>query len=366
MARETTWVELPETRYPILFEANWLAGTSASCRDVLAEHVGKTALVVSNQTVVDLYGDRLMSELEGVKVDLHLIPEGEANKTLAELEKIIGTLIKQEHTRETTLIALGGGVVGDMTGFAAAIYQRGVPFLQVPTTLLAQVDSSVGGKTAVNHALGKNMIGAFHQPRAVLMDVAVLKSLPPREFAAGMAEIVKHALLADVSYLDWLIKKQDLILQMDDVVLSEMVRKSCEIKSAIVAEDEKEQGRRALLNLGHTFGHAIETLSGYGQCLHGEAVAIGTVMAADLSARHGWISEADVERIVQLLRTFNLPTELSESLDIAAFQAAMGRDKKARASGLRLVLLRALGRAEVVSDFDERLLSETLVRFLKV
>lgn len=366
MARDTTWVELPDARYPIVFEANWLAGASTNCSDVFDEYVGKTALVVSNQAVADLYGDRLITQLPGVKVDLHLVPEGEANKTLAELEKIIGTLINHQHTRETTLIALGGGVVGDMTGFAASIYQRGVPFLQVPTTLLAQVDSSVGGKTAVNHALGKNMIGAFHQPKAVVMDVAVLKSLPPREFAAGMAEIIKHALLADRRYFSWLAEHEALIRAMDEAVLVDMVRKSCEIKSSVVAADEKEQGQRALLNLGHTFGHAIETLSGYGQLLHGEAVAIGTMMAADLSARHGWISEAEVKTIGHLLAAFNLPIQLADRLDLEAFQMAMGRDKKARASGLRLVLLKGLGSAEIVDDYDEKLLIETLNHFLNV
>ena len=353
MTADTTWVELPNSRYPILFETGSLSHR-ASAPNRLKEFVGESVLIVSNQTIADRYAAPLIDMLSGLKVDLHLIPEGEAHKTLGELERIIETLLRAGHTRETSLIALGGGVVGDMTGFAAAIYQRGVPFIQIPTTLLAQVDSSVGGKTAVNHLLGKNMIGAFHQPEAVLIDVGVLRSLPAKEFAAGMAEVVKHALLADADYLTWLEAHIDAIKALDSTVLTEMVRKSCEIKSRIVAADEKEKGQRALLNLGHTFGHAIETLVGYGEILHGEAVAIGTVMAAMLSSRHGLIGADEVTRIESLLQAFNLPTRVQQPISVDAFLIAMGRDKKATTKGLRLILLKALGEAVVVSEFDEQ------------
>ena len=359
MTADTTWVELPNSRYPILFETGSLSHR-ASAPNRLNEFVGESVLIVSNQTIADRYAAPLIDMLSGLKVDLHLIPEGEAHKTLGELERIIETLLRAGHTRETSLIALGGGVVGDMAGFAAAIYQRGVPFIQIPTTLLAQVDSSVGGKTAVNHLLGKNMIGAFHQPEAVLIDVGVLRSLPPKEFAAGMAEVVKHALLADADYLTWLEAHIDAIKAMDITVLTEMVRKSCEIKSRIVAVDEKEKGQRALLNLGHTFGHAIETLVGYGEILHGEAVAIGTVMAAMLSSRHGLIGADEVTRVESLLQAFNLPTRVQQSISVDAFLTAMGRDKKATTKGLRLILLKALGEAVVTSEFDEQRLIAVL------
>ena len=359
MTADTTWVELPDSRYPILFETGSLSHR-ASAPNCLNEFVGESVLIVSNQTIADRYAAPLIDMLSGLKVDLHLIPEGEAHKTLGELERIIETLLRAGHTRETSLIALGGGVVGDMTGFAAAIYQRGVPFIQIPTTLLAQVDSSVGGKTAVNHLLGKNMIGAFHQPEAVLIDVGVLRSLPVKEFAAGMAEVVKHALLADADYLTWLEAHIDAIKALDSTVLTEMVRKSCEIKSRIVAADEKEKGQRALLNLGHTFGHAIETLVGYGEILHGEAVAIGTVMAATLSSRHGLIHADEVTRIESVLQAFNLPTRVQQPISVDAFLTAMGRDKKATTKGLRLILLKALGEAVVVSEFDEQHLNAVL------
>ena len=360
MKPDTTWVELPDSRYPIFFETGSLSDGGAKVSYLLKEFVGESVLIVSNQTIADRYAAPLIEMLPGLKVDLHLIPDGEANKTLSELERIIETLLRAGHTRETSLIALGGGVVGDMTGFAAAIYQRGVPFIQIPTTLLAQVDSSVGGKTAVNHLLGKNMIGAFHQPGAVLIDVGVLRSLPAKEFAAGMAEVVKHALLADANYLTWLEEHVEAIKVLDSAVLAEMVRKSCQIKSGIVSADEKEKGQRALLNLGHTFGHAIETLMGYGEILHGEAVAIGTVMAATLSSRHGLIEADEVSRVESLLRAFNLPTRVERPISVDAFLTAMGRDKKATARGLRLILLKTLGEAVVVSDFDEQHLNAVL------
>ena len=293
------------------------------------------------------------------------MPDGEAHKTLDQVTAIIGALLSEGYTRETTLIALGGGVVGDVAGFAAAVYQRGVQVIQVPTTLLSQVDSSVGGKTAVNHPLGKNMIGAFHQPKLVIMDVETLKTLSDREFSAGLAEIVKHAALADWAYFQWLQAHQVSIMARDSACLMEMIQWSCLIKAGIVAEDEKEHGRRALLNLGHTFGHAIETLSGYGIVLHGEAVAIGLMMAADYSVRAKLLMQSAPVQLKQLLAAFALPTMAPTGLIKQDFLQAMGRDKKATSEGLRLVILSDLGRAEVTSQIDERALEQTLDHFLQ-
>ena len=357
-------VELADRSYPIVFCPGLITVTTGTGQDVLAAAAGESVFVVSNETVAGLYLEPLKKHFGDRMLGAYIMPDGEAHKTLDQINAIIGALLAGGHTRETTLIALGGGVVGDVTGFAAAVYQRGVPVIQVPTTLLAQVDSSVGGKTAVNHPLGKNMIGAFHQPKMVVMDVETLKTLSDREFSAGLAEIVKHAALADWEYFQWLEANQAPIMDRDSACLMAMIEWSCRIKSAIVAEDETEQGKRALLNLGHTFGHAIETLSGYGVVLHGEAVAIGLMMAADYSVRTKALIESAPEQLKQLLTAFALPILPPKGLKKTAFLQAMGRDKKATSAGLRLVMLRGLGRAEVTSQIDEAALEQTLDRFL--
>ena len=358
-------VELSDRSYPIVFCPGLITGTTSAGQDALAAAVGESVFVVSNETVADLYLEPLKKQLGDRKVDVYIMPDGEIYKTLDQINAIIGELLAAGHTRETTLIALGGGVVGDVTGFAAAVYQRGVAVIQVPTTLLSQVDSSVGGKTAVNHPLGKNMIGAFHQPKMVVMDVETLKTLSAREFSAGLAEIVKHAALADWDYFQSLEASQASIMSRDSACLMAMIEWSCRIKAAIVAEDETEQGKRALLNLGHTFGHAIETLSGYGVVLHGEAVAIGLMVAADYSVRSKTLVESAPAQLAELLTAFALPTSLPKGLIKAAFLQAMGRDKKTTSEGLRLVILRELGRAEVTSEIDEAALEQTLDCFLK-
>ena len=357
-------VELADRSYPIVFCPGLVTGADGSEQTVLAAAMGDSIFIVSNETVAGLYLAPLKKLLGDRKVDVYIMPDGEAYKTLNQIDAIIGKLLAAGHTRETTLIALGGGVVGDVTGFAAAVYQRGVAVIQVPTTLLSQVDSSVGGKTAVNHPLGKNMIGAFHQPKMVVMDVETLKTLSPREFSAGLAEIVKHAALADWAYFQWLQAHQDSIMARDSACLMTMIEWSCRIKAEIVASDETEQGRRALLNLGHTFGHAIETLSGYGLVLHGEAVAMGLMMAADYSVRSKTLFESAPAQLARLLTAFSLPTVLPKGLIKADFLQAMGRDKKATAEGLRLVILRDLGRADLTSQIDEAALEQTLAFFL--
>ncbi len=357
-------VELADRSYPIVFCPGLVTGYDDSEQAVLAAALGESVFIVSNETVAGLYLEPLKKQLGDRKVNVYIMPDGESYKTLDQIDAIIGELLVGGHTRETTLIALGGGVVGDVTGFAAAVYQRGVAVIQMPTTLLSQVDSSVGGKTAVNHPLGKNMIGAFHQPKMVVMDVETLKTLSAREFSAGLAEIVKHAALADWDYFQWLQANQGRIMARNSACLMTMIEWSCRIKALIVADDETEQGKRALLNLGHTFGHAIETLSGYGVVLHGEAVAIGLLMAADYSVRSKtWVESAPAQ-LAQLLTAFSLPTVLPKGLVKVAFRQAMGRDKKATSEGLRLVILRDLGRADVTSQIDEEALEQTLAFFL--
>jgi 3-dehydroquinate synthase len=320
---------------------------------------GRDILVVTNDTIEPLYMKAVVESLTQYRVDTLSLPDGEQFKTLETLEKIITHLLSNGHKRSTTLVALGGGVVGDTTGFAAACYQRGVDFIQVPTTLLAQVDSSVGGKTAVNHPLGKNMIGAFHQPRGVIIDTETLSTLPDREFAAGMAEVIKHGALADRDYFAMLENNIDLIMQRDPAIMAKVIRRSCEIKAGIVAQDERESGVRALLNLGHTFGHAIETAMGYGNWLHGEAVGVGMVMAADLSVRMDMMSSTDAVRLRELVRQAGLPVEPPDGLQ-NQFPGLMARDKKATEDGLRFILLGALGNAEIVDGVPDELLLQTI------
>jgi len=295
--------------------------------------------VVSNATVAEHYLDKLTAPLSAFQVDVHLMPDGEQYKTLSTLEDIIGALLEKRHNRSTTIVALGGGVVGDTAGFAAASYQRGVRFIQVPTTLLSQVDSSVGGKTAVNHVSGKNMIGAFYQPRTVLIDTDTLSSLPARELSAGLAEVIKHGVLADAGYFEFVESRMAALRALDGESLEMAISGSCQIKASVVSADEREAGQRALLNLGHTFGHAIETHQGYGEWLHGEAVGAGIVMAADLSTRLGRCSGDEALRIKRLVKSAGLPVAPPEDMSADDFLALMAKDKKATDSGIRFILL---------------------------
>ena len=334
-------VALGERSYPIYVGAGLLRDPA-----LLAGHVRSgQVLVVSNEVVAPLYLEPVVAALRHCQVDTCVLPDGEQHKTLAVWSSIFDTLLAHRHSRGTTLVALGGGVVGDMVGFAAACYQRGVDFLQVPTTLLAQVDSSVGGKTAVNHPAGKNMIGAFHQPRAVFADVDTLATLPDREFNAGVAEVIKYGLIADREFFTWLEANAQLLLARDAATLCAVIMRSCANKARVVAEDERETGRRAILNLGHTFGHAIETHQCYGQWLHGEAVAAGMVMACELSARLGRINGELTERLATLLRVFALPLGAPEDMQASRFLELMAVDKKVVDGRLRLVILDRLGHA---------------------
>ncbi len=316
--------------------------------------------MVSDTRVAPLYLESLLAALAPAEVDVMTIPPGEHLKTLATVETVFDQLVAGGHTRKTTLIALGGGVIGDLTGFAAACYQRGVAFIQAPTTLLAQVDASVGGKTAVNHARGKNMIGAFHRPIAVVADLDAVDTLPVSEYRSGLAELVKHAIIRDRELLDWLDAHSIALAARQPEILAEALFRSVRIKAEIVALDERETGCRALLNFGHSFGHAMETCSGYGRLLHGEAVAIGMCLAANMSVRMGMLPRAAAMRIKKLLSALGLPTVLPPGLSPLALRETMHRDKKADDQGLRLVLLRDLGAATLCADYDEDLLWATL------
>jgi 3-dehydroquinate synthase len=319
---------------------------------------GNEVLIVTDETVAPLYLDRIRVSLGGKRLDSLALADGETTKSLETLNLIFTHLLARGHKRSSTIVALGGGVVGDTAGFAAACYQRGIDYIQVPTTLLAQVDSSVGGKTAVNHPLGKNMIGAFHQPRGVVIDIATLRTLSSREFSAGMAEVIKHGAL-DRDYFDFLEAHIDDIMSRDAAILIRVIKGSCEIKAGIVSADEHETGDRALLNLGHTFGHAIEAAMGYGDWLHGEAVAVGMVMAADLSVRAGLCPAVDGERLKALLERAGLPTAPPREM-ASRFMEFMARDKKATEAGLRLILLKGIGGAVIVDDVSIRLLEQTI------
>ncbi len=352
-------VDLGERSYPIHIGDRLLGQTN-----LVRPHVrGSQVMVVSNETVAPLYMQKLLSGLQGLQVAQVILPDGEQYKTLEVLDRIYTALLQQRFDRSCTLVALGGGVVGDMTGFAAASYQRGVDFIQVPTTLLSQVDSSVGGKTGVNHPLGKNMIGAFHQPRAVIADTDTLDTLPDRELSAGMAEVIKYGLINDPDFFAWLETHMDALMQRDKGLLAEAIERSCADKAAIVAADEREAGQRALLNLGHTFGHAIETGMGYGKWLHGEAVGAGMAMAAEMSVRLGWLSAQERERIDVLLGRAGLPERPPEGMSAQQFLDLMAGDKKVLAGKLRLVLLRGIGGAVIADDFPAESLGATLQAF---
>jgi len=349
-------VELGSRSYPIYVGSGLLRRP-----ELLTKHIaGKRVAIVTNETVAPLYLARVRSGLSHLSPVEVILPDGEQHKTMEVLDQIITALLESRCDRKTTIVALGGGVVGDMAGFAAAIYQRGIPFLQVPTTLLSQVDSSVGGKTGVNHPLGKNMIGAFYQPQAVMIDTDTLTTLPERELSAGLAEIIKYGLIRDLKFIEWLEDNMDRLLARDPDTLAEAIVRSCRHKAEVVAADETEAGQRALLNFGHTFGHAIETGMGYGTWLHGEAVATGMVMATDLSHRHGWLSGEDVARVEKLIHRARLPVRAPSVLSPKRFLELMSVDKKVLDGRMRLVLLKTIGRAVIVDDCPPQAIEATL------
>lgn len=350
-------VELKDRRYPIHIGENLLTNKA-----IYPLQAGQKVMIVTNPTVANYYLAPLSTTLEqiGCQVDSVLIPDGEQYKNLASLDIIFSALLKGNHGRDTTLIALGGGVIGDVAGFAAASYQRGIPFIQIPTTLLAQVDSSVGGKTAVNHELGKNMIGAFYQPIAVIIDTLTLDTLPKREVNAGLAEVIKYGAILDLAFFQWLEQHIEELVARQSQALQYCIARCCQIKADVVARDETERGDRALLNLGHTFGHAIETHLGYGNWLHGEAVAAGMMMAAVFSAKLQDLSTSDVARLEQLLARANLPTQSPDGMTAEDYLPLMMRDKKVLAGKLRLVLLKQLGQAYVAADADRNLVLDAI------
>lgn len=352
----TLVVELGERSYPIHIGPGLLARA-----DLLTAPVaGRQVMLVTNETVAPLYLEQVRAAYAGFQCESVVLPDGEQYKEMGTLTRIFDALLQHRHDRRTTVVALGGGVVGDMAGFAAACYQRGVPFIQVPTTLLAQVDSSVGGKTGINHPLGKNMIGAFHQPRAVIADTDVLGTLPDRELRAGVAEVIKYGLIGDPDLFVWLEAHIEEVLARRTDALIHVIERSCRNKAEVVAADELESGMRALLNLGHTFGHAIETGLGYGEWLHGEAVAAGMCAAADLSVRLGRMSPDDRDRTRALVARAGLPVDLPVALDVDRFIELMAVDKKVEAGQLRLVLLDGIGRASVTADFDPQALRQSI------
>lgn len=328
--------------------------------DLLAHYIrSQDVFVVTNDRVGPLYLERLTKALPGKRIAAIQVPDGEAHKTLTTLGTIFDAMVAARMNRDAVVVALGGGVVGDMAGFAAACYQRGVDYVQIPTTLLAQVDSSVGGKTAVDHPGGKNLIGAFHQPRAVIADTSTLNTLPDRELRAGLAEVVKYGFIRDRAFLDWLEANAAALLQREPAALAHAIKRSCEIKAEVVGIDEREQGLRAILNFGHTFGHAIETATKYGEYLHGEAIAIGMTMAAEMSRKIGWISSEDSERVKKLIVDFGLPTRAPRIGTQKALEL-MGMDKKVQAGRIRLILLKSLGEAQVSGDYPAEMLRSTL------
>ncbi len=348
--------EHASSTYPVYVGADLLRR-----RGLLEPHLKHgTVVVVSSAEISKLYLADLKQALWPQQPRLLLVPDGESSKSLAQLDQLVGELLRAGVGRDDTLVALGGGVIGDLTGFTAACYQRGLDYIQVPTTLLAQVDASVGGKTAVNHALGKNMIGAFHQPIAVLVDPGVLRSLPSRALRAGLAEVIKYALIRDAEFFAWLEEHIEELLELRAEALDFAIERSCRNKLEITQGDERETGVRALLNLGHSFGHAIETAQGYAGWLHGEAVGLGLLLAVDLSCRMGLLPAELLGRVESLLQRAALPRRLPSDLTTERLRELMSTDKKKRAGRLRLVLLRALGDAFLCEDFPESDLRETL------
>lgn len=354
----TLTIDLGDRSYPILI------GRDLLTEQHLLPNVTHQIMVVTNETIAPKYLDQILSALSVRNAQHVVLPDGEQYKTTQTLDTIYEALLTHRFDRGCTLLALGGGVIGDMTGYAAASYQRGVNFVQIPTTLLAQVDSSVGGKTAVNHPLGKNMIGAFHQPKAVLADMSVLETLSDREFKAGLAEVIKYGFILDAEFFEWLENNLDALLSRDSDAIAWAVRRSCEIKAHIVEADEHEHGQRALLNFGHTFGHAIEAAMGYGNWLHGEAISAGMVMALDMSERTGRIGGNTVQRGAHLLERAGLPIAPPESMNPEQMHSYMARDKKVAAGQLKLILANAIGETEVSADFSEADLFSTFSKFL--
>ena len=356
--KHTLNVNLDDRSYPIYIGTGLL-----NQADLISRHVhGRSALVVTNSTVAPLYLEPVQKALDSANIrhDELILEDGEQHKTLASVETVIDLLLSNRHDRHTTVIALGGGVVGDIAGFAASIYQRGVNFIQIPTTLLSQVDSSVGGKTGVNHPLGKNMIGAFFQPKCVIADIGTLNTLPARELSAGLAEVIKYGLICDADFFKWLEDNIAGLSNLDQDLLAQAVLVSCQNKARVVEQDERESGLRAILNLGHTFGHAIETVMGYGKWLHGEAVAAGMVMAIDLSIREGRIDEDVRQRGVALLQQAGLQVIPPKDISVEQYLEAMSIDKKAVDGQIKLVLLNAIGEAFVSADYNQDKLLQTL------
>ncbi len=356
--KHTLNLDLDDRSYPIYIGSGLLGDA-----ELLTRHVrGKSALIVTNSTVAPLYLATLERSLDSgqIRHDCIILDDGEQFKTMESMMRVIDLLLQNRHDRLTSVIALGGGVVGDIAGFAASIYQRGVNFIQVPTTLLSQVDSSVGGKTGVNHPLGKNMIGAFYQPQCVIADIDTFKTLPARELSAGLAEVIKYGLIYDAEFFTWLEANIDDLLRLDADKLAQAVLVSCETKARVVEQDERESGLRAILNLGHTFGHAIETVMGYGNWLHGEAVAAGTMMAIDLSIREGLVDEQLRKRAGDLMVRAGLPVSPPADISVEQYLDVMAIDKKTLDGNIRLVLLRGLGEAFVSAEYDPVKLRQTL------
>jgi len=352
---KTLKVELGSRSYPILIGEGLLGDA-----ELLGRHIpARDVLVVSNTTVAPLYFERLAAGLRPRRVVEAILPDGESHKTLANVSRILDVLVANRLSRDCTVVALGGGVVGDMAGFAAACYQRGVSYVQVPTTLLSQVDSSVGGKTGVNHPGGKNLIGAFHQPIVVLADTRTLGTLPPRELRAGLAEVIKYGMICDAAFFAWLEEHMDALLAGDPAALAHVIHRSCQIKAEIVGRDEREQGDRALLNLGHTFGHAIEAATGYTQWLHGEAIGAGLLMSAAMSRECGLMSSEEVARVRNLVDRTGLPTRV-ETVSPSAALEHMRIDKKVKSGRIRLILLRSIGESFVTADYSDAALQRTL------
>jgi 3-dehydroquinate synthase len=348
-------IALGERSYPILIGADLLENAQ-----LLSTHISaRSLLIVTNETIAPLYLAKLQGALQGRRIATLILPDGEQHKTLENFSRILDALVAERMNRDAAVVALGGGVIGDMAGFAAACYQRGIDYVQVPTTLLAQVDSSVGGKTGVNHPRGKNMIGAFHQPRCVLADTSTLHTLSPREYRAGLAEVIKYGFIHDLKFLEWIETNTERVVAREDAAVMHAVRRSCEIKADVVSQDEREHGVRAILNLGHTFAHAIETASGYGTWLHGEAVAAGMAMAAEMSERLGWLQPAERDRVVRLLNRLGLPSA-PPRIGAQRARELMGMDKKVLGGRIRLVLLQELGHAVVVDDYAEQAFDATL------
>ncbi len=354
-AVDTLHVDLGDRSYPIFIGAG-----NISKFDLESYIHGHKALIVTNESIAPLYLETVKARFKNKSLDIVILPDGEQFKNLEYLNVIFNKLLEEKHDRKTTLIALGGGVIGDMTGFAASCYQRGVRFVQIPTTLLAQVDSSVGGKTGVNHLLGKNMLGAFHQPTAVVIDVDVLSTLSDRQFSSGMAEIIKYGLIADIDFFDWIESNRCRLLERDKSALIAAIERSCATKSKIVSTDETEMGIRGILNLGHTFGHAIETFQNYRGYLHGEAISAGILMAMSLSLKEGYLAKENIERVENLFAFFDLSTKPPKEMLPTDFKELMWRDKKVQNGRLRLVLLERLGKAFIGDKFSQVALESTI------